>query len=136
LKGHLHTPGHIIPFIVWETDIPLHSPKIIIGSKVVIQDAYIAPFNTDYDKTSTVSFQVTLKSHSVITNTGETEDEEVISKYLKMELEEIENASDGIFIGIFIYIHDFSIINCIYRNYQWLCQNCSCICKYNFINVN
>uniref|UniRef100_A0A914PNZ4 Uncharacterized protein n=1 Tax=Panagrolaimus davidi TaxID=227884 RepID=A0A914PNZ4_9BILA len=100
LKGHLHTPGHIIPFIVWESDIPLHSPKIIVGSKVVIQDAYIAPFNTNYDKTSTVSFQVTLKSHSVITNIGETEDEEVISKYLKMELEEIENASDGILIEI------------------------------------
>uniref|UniRef100_A0AC35EY29 Uncharacterized protein n=1 Tax=Panagrolaimus sp. PS1159 TaxID=55785 RepID=A0AC35EY29_9BILA len=94
LKGHLETSGHIIPFIVWDNQIPIHAPKIEVGHKLVIQNAYLAAFDQNFDKRSTVKFQVTLVQSSIVTVIGSM-DIETISPYVKLDLEELPN-TDGL----------------------------------------
>lgn len=113
MKGHIHTPGHIIPFILWNEVIDRHAAKIKAGKKYVFQNIYAVPFNTRYDSSSTVLFQATIVANTILTEIGNAENEEVNS-FIECELENLGNM-DGL-VGMFFII----VLNVLISTFQIL----------------
>lgn len=104
MKGHISTPGHNIPFIMWNDNIERHGQKLKVGHKFVIQNISCPALNTKYDRTSTVNFQATFIESTILIDLGMHDDATVATNlFTPCTLEEAADM-DGL-VGMFHFCY-------------------------------